>query len=71
MQSPPAEWALAIGHLAVLDYLRSIGDADHDTISEVVRNAVARHPQGRAMFAAALMIGGIALHEHIVRPLRE
>ena len=71
MQSPPAEWALAIGHLAVLDYLRSRGDADHDTLSEVTRNLVARHPHGRSLFTAALFVGGIALHEHIVRPLRE
>jgi hypothetical protein len=70
MQNPAAEWGLAIGHLAVLDYLRSIGDADHDTLSEVVRNTVSRHPRGRLMFAGALTVGAVVLHEHIVRPLR-
>lgn len=69
MQSPPVEWTLAIGHLAVLDYLRSIGDADHDTLSEVVRNTVARHPHGKALFTLGLVAGAVALHRHILGPL--
>jgi hypothetical protein len=69
MQSPSAEWTLAIGHLAVLDYLRARGDADHDTISEVTRNLVARHPRGEAIFTAALIGGALWFHAHIVRPL--
>jgi hypothetical protein len=70
MQSPPKEWLLFGAHFVALDYLRSLGDADHDTLSEVVRNTVAAHPRGRLLFAAALAVGGIVLHEHIVRPLR-
>jgi len=70
MQSPPTEWLLFGAHFVALDWLRAKGDADHDTLSEVVRNAVAKHPRGRAMFTAALAVGAVVLHEHIVRPLR-
>lgn len=70
MQSPPAEWLIFGAHFAALDYLRSKGDADHDTLSEVVRNAVARHPMGRRCFRVALVVGAVVLHEHIDRPLR-
>lgn len=69
MQSPPAEWAIAIGHLAVLDYMRSRGDADHDTLSEVTRGLVERHPRGELIFTAALAGGALWFHRHIVRPL--
>lgn len=69
MQSPSAEWTLAIGHLALLDYLRARGDADADTISEVVRDLVARHPRGEALFTAGLIGGALWFHQHIVRPL--
>lgn len=67
MQSPPAEWALGIGYLAVLDYVRSRGDADGDTLSEVVRGYVDRHPAGRPAFAAALTTGSLILYRHICR----
>jgi len=69
MQSPPAEWSLAIGHLALLDYLRNRGEADSDTLSEVVRNAVAKHPHGEAIFTASLIGGALWFHRHIVNPL--
>lgn len=71
MQSPPAEWSLALGYLAILDYLRARGDADEDTFSEVVRGVVTRHPRGRLVFTAALALGAVAFHHHIVHPLRE
>lgn len=70
MQSPPKEWLLFGAHFAALDYLRAKGDPDHDTLSEVVRNAVAKHPRGRVVFTAVLAVGAVVLHEHIVRPLR-
>lgn len=38
MQSPPAEWVLGIGYLAVLDYLRARGEADGNTLSECTRD---------------------------------
>lgn len=71
MQSPPKEWLLFGIHAALLDYMRAKGDADSDTLSEVVRNAVARHPHGRVVFTAGLAVGAVVLHEHIVRPLRQ
>lgn len=71
MQSPAAEWAMAIGHLAALDYLRSVGDADHDTLSEVIRSGVARHPQGRAALALALAVGAAWFYRHIVKDLED
>lgn len=67
MQSPPAEWALGIGYLAVLDYLRSRGEADGDTLSEVTRNAIARHPAGFAIFTGTYTVGAYALWRHIVK----
>lgn len=70
MQSPPAEWTLAIGHLAILDYLRSIGDADHDTASECVRNFYSRLPHGRALWAVTTVVGAAVLWRHIDKPMR-
>lgn len=70
MQSPPMEWTLGIGYLAALDYLRSRGEADHDTLSEVVRNGVRRVPHGEAVFTVALLGGTVWFHRHIVKPLR-
>lgn len=70
MQSPPAEWVLGLSYLALLDYLRARGDADGDTLSEVVRDLVARHPRGETIFTGVVVLGGYALHRHIVNPLR-
>ena len=67
MQSPPAEWALGIGYLAVLDYLRSRGEADHDTLSECVRDICAKHPAGFTVFTAVYVAGAYGLWRHIVR----
>lgn len=69
MQSPPVEWALGIGYLALLDVIRARGEADGDTASEVVREAVSRHPAGRLMFTASVALGALAFHRHIVGPL--
>lgn len=71
MQSPAAEWTLGIGYLLALDYIRARGDADDDTLSEVVRGIVAKHPLGSHALAAALVAGSYAFHRHIVVPLKE
>lgn len=60
---------MAIGYLAVLDYLRHRGEADSDTLSEVVRDTVARHPRGRQLFTAGLVIAAAGFHRHILAPL--
>lgn len=70
MQSPPAEWALGIGYLVILDLIRAHGDADKDTLSEVIRDTVARHPRGRPLFAIAVAAGALGFYRHIDRPLR-
>lgn len=70
MQSPRAEWVLGIGYLGLLDYMRAQGEADGDTISEVTRDLVARHPLGSHALALALVVGSYGFHRHIVRPLR-
>lgn len=67
MQSPRIEWTLGIGYLAIVDYLRAQGDADGDTLSEVVRDLVERHPAGRVAFTAGYTVGAIALWRHICR----
>jgi hypothetical protein len=66
MNSPPLEWTMGIGYLAVLDYVRSRGDADGDTLSEVVRDAVRRHPRGEQAFTVALFAGAYILRRHIL-----
>lgn len=67
MQSPPVEWVLGIGYLATLDYLRSRGEADGDTLSEVTRSFVRRHPAGDAVFTIALFGGAEVLRRHILK----
>lgn len=67
MHSPSAEWSLAIGHLAVLDYLRSRGDADNDTASEVLRDWTMRHPAGPAVFSAVWFGFALWFWRHILR----
>lgn len=69
MQSPRAEWALGIGYLAAIDYVRNYGDPDGDTLTEVVREMFGtdtRH--GRARLAAAMTAGGVVLYRHFVKP---
>jgi hypothetical protein len=67
MQSPRAEWVLAIGHLAVLDYLRARGEADSDTLSECVRDIIDGHPLGRVAFTATYATGAFVLWRHLVK----
>lgn len=67
MQSPPLEWSLFVAHIAVLDYLRSRGDADHDTASEVARNLIYRHPRGKAVGTVVYIGGAALLYRHIFR----
>lgn len=67
MQSPPIEWALGIGYLAALDVIRDRGEADGDTLSECTRELVRRHRHGHIAFTAALALGAVALHRHILK----
>lgn len=67
MQSPSLEWCLAFGYLGALDYLRSRGDADSDTLSEVCRDAIYRHRRGKAVGTAAYGLGAVLLYRHIFR----
>lgn len=71
MKSPAAEWTLGIAYLGTLDLLRARGEADEDTLSEVIRAGVARHPAGRHALAAVLAVGSLAFYRHIVDPLKE
>ena len=70
MQSPPAEYFLFGLHFAALDYLRARGEADADTLSEVIRDQVARHPAGPAVFLLGLAAASAGFAVHILRPLR-
>lgn len=67
MHSPRIEWTLGIGYLAVVDALRARGEADGDTLSEVVRELIYRHPLGRAAFTLGYAAGAYALHRHLVK----
>lgn len=71
MQSPRAEYLLFGAGFAAFDYLRARGEADGDTLSEVTRDLVARHPQGPAIFLLALTAASAGFAVHILRPLRE
>lgn len=71
MQSPPAEYLLFGAGFAAFDYLRARGEADGDTLSEVTRDLVARHPQGPAIFLLILAASSAGFAVHILRPLRE
>ena len=70
MQSPGIEWVLLGAYATAVDAIRAHGDADHDTLSEVLRDLIDRTPYGRAWFVAALVAGGVAFHHHIDHPLR-
>jgi hypothetical protein len=67
MQSPPVEWVLGIGYLGLLDYIRSRGEADGDTLSEVTRDLVRRHPAGDIAFTVVLYGGVELLRRHILK----
>lgn len=71
MKSPGAEWVLGIGYLAAIDVIRAHGEADSDTLSEVIRDVVGKHPHGERLFAVALLASGIWFHRHITTPLKE
>lgn len=69
MQSPPIEWAAALGYLGFVDWLRDRGEPDGDTATEVLRNIFrVEHPQGRLALAAAISGGGVLLYRHLVKP---
>ena len=68
MHSPPAEWTLGIGYLAVLDALRDRGEPDGDTLTECLREAFhVDRPEGRAALAAAITAGAALLYRHLVK----
>lgn len=68
MRSPAVEWSLAVGHLAVLDWIRDRGEPDRDTLSEVIRETFhVDTPAGRAVFTAVLGLGAVAFHRHICK----
>ncbi len=68
MQSPRIEWALGIGYLGLIDYLRDRGEPDGDTLSEVIRHVFAVHtPRGRAAFTIALLGGTAVIRRHICK----
>lgn len=73
MHSPPIEWAAAIGHLALLDWIRDRGEPDNDTLSEVLRAVFhVERPEGRAALAAAITVGAVGLYAHLTkRDMRE
>jgi hypothetical protein len=69
MHSPPVEWALGIGYLAVVDWLRDRGEPDGDTLSEVLRAAFSvDQPRGRLALAATLAAGGLVAYRHLTKP---
>lgn len=69
MQSPRIEWALGIGYLAVLDYVRNQGEPDSDTLTEVIRETFGTDTAaGRRNLAASIAFGGVALYVHLAKP---
>ena len=69
MQSPPVEWALGIGYLAVLDIIRDRGEPDGDTLTECVREAFGTDERaGRQRLAVVIAGGGVLLYRHFCKP---
>lgn len=69
MHSPPLEWSLGIGHLAILDWIRDRGEPDSDTLSECIREAFQVHsPRGYLTFTATVVAGAVLFHRHICKP---
>jgi len=69
MQSPPAELGTDLLAVLLKNTIRSLGEADQDTISEQIRALVERYPHGRAILAGALVVLPAAFYRHIVGPL--
>ena len=67
MNSPPIEWTLGIGYLAILDYLRSHGEPDGDTASECVRSVVMTTQGGKTMFSLAWLAFAVWFWRHILK----
>lgn len=69
MQSPPVEWTLGIGYLAILDVLRDRGEPDGDTLTECLRDAFGTdQPAGRRRLAVAIGGGAVLLYRHLTKP---
>lgn len=69
MHSPPVEWALGIGHLVALDYLRDRGEPDNDTLTECLRELLRTDtPEGRAVTAVCVALGGYVFYRHLIKP---
>lgn len=64
-------WVTVIAVPSVLDWWASIGAADSDTLSETVRDTLARIPFGKEVFCVGW--GGLSLWivPHILRGLDE
>lgn len=69
MHSPPVEWVLGIGYLAVLDAIRDRGEPDGDTLTEVLRETFhVETPGGRSVLRATIAAGGVLLYRHLAKP---
>lgn len=68
MQSPPLELVLDVVHLASRNLYRNVGEADGDTISEIIRAAKDRIPYGDHVLAAILAGSAYGFWRHICRP---
>ena len=68
MQSPPLELVLDVGHITARNLLRCTGEADEDTISEIVRGIVDRAGVlGPLAFTVGLYAGAECFRRHILR----
>ena len=68
MHSPPLELVLDVGHITARNLLRCTGEADEDTISEIVRSLVDRlGPLGPAAFTVGLYAAAEGFRRHILR----
>ena len=69
MQSPRIEWVFALTNLAALDHLRAHGEADGDTLSEVIDEAIKATRHGDLIFTVALFADAEAFRRHILCPV--
>lgn len=71
MHSPKAEWSLLAAYFVALDVMRARGEADADTLSEVIRNGCRVDTRtGRLAFTATLAASAVAFHRHICKETR-
>lgn len=71
MHSPKAEWSLLAAYFVVLDVMRARGEADADTLSEVIRQGCrVDTTRGRLAFTAGLAASAVVFHRHICKETR-